>query len=65
MTKHNLNQESLAASVVYVRPSHINCPHCRSPQDGWYCDPRGAASQCDDCGGNFTVNEDASIVFDV
>lgn len=46
---------------VFARVSHVNCPQCGDPVDGWVVDPRGRPAICDTCSTNFTVSATASV----
>lgn len=39
------------------------CPCCNYKNDGWYENPRGEVTTCDDCGKEFKVNPEADIEY--
>jgi hypothetical protein len=48
--------------VIYVKVSHILCPHCGAEVDGWMGDPRGQIDTCVECDGDFKIDDDATVV---
>jgi len=38
------------------------CPYCGNEEE-WLCDPRGAETECDECGGKYKVHQDADIEY--
>lgn len=49
------------ATTVRVRAHKVKCPHCNADADGWYGDPRGKETTCDECDKEFKVAADAEL----
>lgn len=37
------------------------CPHCGSEDNGWFGDPRGEKTSCDNCQKEYKVSKEAII----
>lgn len=48
---------------IHAYINHIDCPHCEAPQLGFLNDPRGGTFNCESCGQDFEVPEDAPVDF--
>lgn len=46
---------------IIVKAQSVKCPHCDSKQDGWLGDPRGVTTECDDCGKEYSVSQEATL----
>lgn len=40
----------------------VDCPNCGYENEGWFSDLRGCETECEGCGENFTITENADIV---
>ncbi len=56
-----MSDTTLKASIVYARAEYVICPHCDAEVDGWYNDPRGVETKCDECGKAFAVDANAQV----
>lgn len=37
------------------------CPYCEKENEGWISDPRNQTDECDHCGEEYKVHQDADI----
>lgn len=51
----------VVVSRLTARTTTLDCPKCNAEQNGWVGDPRGQDHQCDACGTEFHVAQDADI----
>ena len=51
------------ANKIQVKVVCVTCPSCGEDQEGFFSDPRGGEFECDECDQNYTVPNDAEIVF--
>lgn len=56
-----MTDKLVEADVIYARAQRVECPHCDAEVDGWFGDPRGTETTCDECGKPFKIAASADV----